>query len=55
MKDSSGWASWSHPGLKVSMLPSNMPWKSPITWAPFFMMSQFCDASPPNGVNPRVS
>ena len=37
------------------MVPSNMPWNRPMTWGPFFMMSQFWSAFPPNWVNPSFS
>ena len=52
---SRGWAFPSQPGLKVRMLRSNMPWKSPIATSPFLRMSQPCAASPKNGVNPSFS
>ena len=41
VKEGSFWALLSQPGLKVRMFFSNMPWNRPITWSPFFRISQF--------------
>jgi hypothetical protein len=40
---------------KVRMFLSNIPWKRPTAWAPFFRISQFCEAVPANAVNPSFS
>ncbi|KAG1271440.1 hypothetical protein G6F64_015595 [Rhizopus arrhizus] len=46
---------WSQPGLKVSRLPSNMPWNSPITVPLLRNTSQFCAGSPPVTEKPSAS
>ena len=55
VKGSRGCAAWSQPGLKVRMLPSNIPWKSPITVTPFLRISHPWAWLPPSVVKPRVS
>ena len=55
VNEGSFWALWSQPGLKVRMFLSNIPWNNPITWLPFFRISQFCAASPAKTVNPNFS
>jgi hypothetical protein len=55
VNDGSGCALLSHPGLKVRMFLSNMPWNKPMTWSPFFMISQFCAWLPANTEKPNFS
>ena len=54
VKLGSSFADWSHPGLKVRMFFSNIPWKRPITVSPFLRMIQFF-AFPPSVLKPSVS
>ena len=55
VKDASGCAAASQPGLKVRMFRSNIPWNRPMIAGPLVRISHPWLASPPIVVKPRVS